>query len=171
VNALAYEVTWNMKENRDPKVVITAEKLEEAKERLIVSRQIHLDQLADKLSEARVRRVILPMILGKPSAVEKDDEQYCLDLGLIRLDSQGLVISNDIYTEIIPRELTESHQRTFLHQFNPRWLNPDGPLNATTMLTMFREFWRENEEIWASHIAGYQEAAPHLVTQPPPVSG
>jgi hypothetical protein len=165
VNALAHEVTWKMRENRDCSVIITAEKLQEAKERLVVSRQTHLDQLADKLSEERVRRVILPMILGESSSVEKDDEQYCLDLGLIRLGSRGLVISNDIYKEIIPRELTESQQHAFLHQLSPRWLNPDGSLNAGTMITMFREFWRENEEIWASHIAGYQEAAPHLVTQ------
>ena len=30
---------------------------------------------------------------------------------------------------------------------------------------MFTQFWRENSEIWASHIAGYEEAAPHLVFQ------
>jgi hypothetical protein len=105
------------------------------------------------------------LALGESSTVEKDDEQYCMDLGLIRLGSQGLVISNDIYKEIIPRELTESRQRAFLGQFSPQWVNPDGSLNASTMITMFREFWRENEEIGASHIAGYQEAAPHLLTQ------
>ncbi|MDA3901098.1 MAG: hypothetical protein PF637_11345 [Spirochaetes bacterium] len=30
---------------------------------------------------------------------------------------------------------------------------------------MFQDFWRENAGIWASHIRGYQEAAPQLITQ------
>ena len=110
VNALAHEVTFEIKENRDRAQPITVQKLEQAKERLVLSRQTHLDQLADKLSEDRVRRVILPMILGEPAKVHTDDEQYCLDLGLIRLESTGLVIANEIYREVIPRELTESQQ-------------------------------------------------------------
>ncbi|TVR74397.1 MAG: hypothetical protein EA427_01075, partial [Spirochaetaceae bacterium] len=124
-----------------------------------------LDQLADKLSEDRVRRVILPMILGETGQVHRDDEQYCMDLGLIRLEQTGMEIANDIYREIIPRELTESRQYDFLSRFQPRWLSDDGSIDAVVMLGMFQEFWRENSAIWASHIAGYQEAAPHLVTQ------
>lgn len=165
VNALAHEVTFQMKENRDRSRPITVEKLMEAKERLVLSRQTHLDQLADKLSEDRVRRVILPMILGETGQVHRDDEQYCMDLGLIRLEQTGMEIANDIYREIIPRELTESRQYDFLSRFQPRWLSDDGSIDAVVMLGMFQEFWRENSAIWASHIAGYQEAAPHLVTQ------
>ncbi|MDA3901099.1 MAG: AAA-like domain-containing protein [Spirochaetes bacterium] len=108
VNALAYEVTFEMKENRDRSIAITCSMIEEAKERLILSRQTHLDQLADKLEEPRVRRVVLPMILGEDTEVNKDDEQYCLDLGLISKSSTGYDISNEIYREVIPRELTDS---------------------------------------------------------------
>ncbi len=165
VNALAYEVTFKMTENRDPKVIITPQKIEEAKERLILSRQTHLDQLADKLSEDRVRRVILPMIMGEEEQVDKDDEQYCYDLGLIRKTGKGFIISNDIYREVIPRELTESRQNTFLSRFDPEWVNKDGSINSETMITLFRDFWIENSDIWASHIKGYQEAAPQLVIQ------
>ncbi len=165
VNALAHEVTFKIKENRDPSVTITPEKLEEAKERLILSRQTHLDQLADKLAEDRVRRVILPMITGEEARVHKDDEQYCIDLGLITQTSRGLVISNDIYREIIPRELTESRQRTFQARFAPDWVGRDGRIDTEFLLGLFREFWMENADIWASHIKGYQEAAPQLVTQ------
>jgi len=57
VNALAREVTYKMRENRDPAVVITKEKLAEAKERLILVRQSHLYKLVDKLKEDRVRGV------------------------------------------------------------------------------------------------------------------
>jgi hypothetical protein len=165
VNALAYEVTFKMPENRNRSLMITAEKMATAKARLVMSRQTHLDQLADKLSEDRVRRVILPMILGETGQVHKDDEQYCLDLGLVRLEQDGMVIANEIYREVIPRELTEAQQQAFLSRFQPRWLQDDGSINAHVMLAMFQEFWRENAAIWASHIQGYQEAAPQLVTQ------
>jgi len=165
VNALAYEVTYTIKENRDRSVVITPEKFETAKENLILSRQTHLDQLADKLSEDRVRRVILPILSGEETKVDKDDEQYCIDLGLITITKNGVEIANDIYREVIPRELTEARQHGFLSRFKPEWINPDGSLSTERIFTMYREFWMENTDIWASHIKGYQEAAPHLVTQ------
>ncbi|MCK5808935.1 AAA-like domain-containing protein [bacterium] len=165
VNALGYEVTYEMKENRDRSVVITAEAFEEAKNRLVVSRATHLDQLADKLDEPRVRRVLLPMVLNGDAQSNKDDVQYCIDLGLITRGEQGLVISNDIYMEIIPRELTETRQDDFLVRFAPDWVNDDGTINSEVLLSMFQQFWRENSEIWASHIQGYEEAAPHLVFQ------
>jgi len=53
-----------MKENRDRTVAITLDKAKDAVNRIILSRAVHLDQLADKLREDRVRRVILPMLLG-----------------------------------------------------------------------------------------------------------
>ena len=165
VNALAFEITFKMKENRDRSREITIEMILQAKENLILSRQTHLDQLADKLDEDRVRSVILPMILGETRIPKKDDEQYCIDLGLIKESDGGLVISNEIYKEIIPRELTESKQREFQAIFRPVWINENGTLNTDKLFTMFQDFWRENSDIWASHINGYQEAAPHLVFQ------
>ena len=165
VNALAYEVTFNMKENRDRKIIITKDMMEIAKNRLVISRATHLDQLADKLEEDRVKRVVLPMILNEESDTNKDDEQYCIDLGLVKKTQDGIIISNDIYMEIIPRELTETRQNDFLMRFKPDWVNKDESINTETLFTMFQQFWRENSQIWASHIKGYQEAAPHLVFQ------
>lgn len=100
MNALAYEVTFKMKENRDRSVVITKDMMEDAKNRLILSRATHLDQLSDKLKEERARNVILPMIQNTHAKTSEDDEQYCLDLGLIRKSDRGLVISNEIYREV-----------------------------------------------------------------------
>jgi len=165
VNALAYEVTYNIKENRDPTVTITPQLLEIARERLILSRQTHLDQLADKLKEDRVRRVILPMITGDQTKTDKDDKEYCLDLGLIKKTDEGFEIANQIYKEILPRELSSEHQDNFLSMFRPVWINPDGSINVKTLLTLFKDFWNENTGIWGSNIAGYQEAAPQLITQ------
>ena len=165
VNALAYEVTYTMSENRDRTITITPEMLEIAKERLILSRQTHLDQLADKLKEDRVRRLILPMILGEEVEHNEDDANYCIDLGLVKRVKKGLQISNLIYREVIPRELTEVGQDRFLSRYSPVWVNPDGSINVKTLLTLFKDFWNENSGIWASHINGYQEAAPQLITQ------
>jgi hypothetical protein len=53
-----------MKKGRDRSVSITPEIIHQAKERLIDRRVTHLDQLADKLQEPRVRRVIEPMLAG-----------------------------------------------------------------------------------------------------------
>jgi hypothetical protein len=165
VNALGYEVTHEMKENRDPAVLITTEIMEEAKERLVLSRATHLDQLADKLKEPRVRRVVEPLLTGDNPDSNDDDVEYCIDLGLIIKEQNRLVVANDIYKEVMPRELTNSVQRRFAVEFTPEWLNNDGSLNAEKLLTMFAEFWRENGEIWGANIAGYTEAAPHLVFQ------
>ena len=165
VNALANEVTSEMEESNDPSVTITPKLLEIAKERLILSRQTHLDQLADKLKEDRVRRVLLPMILGENTITVEDDKAYCYDLGLIKYTEKGVEISNKIYKEVLPRVLSEEQQDSFLVRFRPDWIDTDGSLNSRILLTMFKDFWNENSAIWASNIAGYQEAAPQLVTQ------
>ena len=165
VNALGYEVTFEMKTNRDPSVVITAEMIEIAKEQLILSRATHLGQLTDKLQEDRVRRVIEPMLIGETDNSTKDDNQYCIDLGLVKLSPEGLVIPNEIYREVIPRELTEIRQTRFTALFKPEWVNPDESLNTEKLFTMFQAFWRENSEIWKEDMAGYREAAPHLTFQ------
>ncbi len=165
VNAIAYEITFEMKENRDPSVVLTQEIAETARERVILSRTTHLDQLADKLREDRIRRVILPMLQNTEAKTNSDDEQYCIDQGLIKNTPRGLVIANNIYREIIPRELTDTRQNDFLMRFAPDWVNDEGLIDSGVLLGMFTQFWRENSDIWGTHIAGYEEAAPHLVFQ------
>jgi len=166
VNALAYEVTYEMKENRDPSVMITPEKIEIAKERLILSRQTHLDQLSDKLKEDRVQRIILPMLLGEDLQYFSDDVEYCMDLGLIKKESGALKIANSIYQEVIPRELNEMYQYNIASRFqSPDWIQKEGSICTHTLLTLLKDFWNDNAGIWKGHIAGYHEAAPQLVTQ------
>jgi hypothetical protein len=165
VNALANQVTQEMKENRDRSVVITPEKLADAKEELIFARQTHLDQLTDKLGEPRVYNVIAPMILGEQANPNPMDVEYCVDLGLIKSDRQGLRISNRIYQEIIPRVLTEGTQAYFYTVYKPDWISGDGSLDMSTLLTMFKDFWNQNREIWGTTTEGYLEAAPQLLLQ------
>jgi hypothetical protein len=62
VNALAQEIVEEI-EVPTPEP-ITIEHLEQAKERLILARATHLDSLASKLAEPRVRQVIEPVLAG-----------------------------------------------------------------------------------------------------------
>ena len=118
-----------MKKGRDRTTPITQEMIIESKEHLIQRREIHLDQLTDKLKEARVVRVIEPILTGgkQPENVPEDDIWYGEDLGLITTKGQ-LRIANPIYQEIIPRILTYSTQRTI--SIEPIWyILPDGTIS------------------------------------------
>ena len=163
VNALAYEACFRMREGRDRSQPITVERIDQAKENLILRRVTHLDQLADKLREARVRRVIEPMLAGAAlGEVPEDDIQYLIDLGLCRMaPGQGLTIANPIYREVLPRTLAFTPQAS-LPQISPTWLNADGSLNPAQLLTAFLHFWRQHGQPLLGS-APYHEIAPHLV--------
>lgn len=164
VNALAQEACFTIKENRDRTRLITMEIIQRAKENIILRRETHIDQLADKLKEARVRQVIEPMLLGSDEAQDypADDLLYLRDLGLITT-TKPLRIANAIYQEIIPRELTWSTQETLL-QTAAWYLLPDGRLDMNALFTAFQQFFRENSEAWLEGF-DYQEAAPLLLLQ------
>ena len=123
----------------------------------------HLDQLADKLREERVQRVIEPMLAGAAlGRVPEDDIQYLIDLGLCRMAAgQGLTIANPIYREVLPRALAFTPQASLPH-ITPTWLNPDGSLNPERLLEAFLAFWRQHGQPLLGS-APYHEIAPHLV--------
>jgi hypothetical protein len=152
-----------MRDGRDRRQPITVERIDQAKENLILRRVTHLDQLADKLREARVRRVIEPMLAGAAlGEVPEDDRQYLVDLGLLRREgSGGLVVANPIYREVLPRALASGPQDS-LPQITPTWLNPDGSLNPEQLLIAFLQFWRQHGQPLLGS-APYHEIAPHLV--------
>ena len=164
VNAIANEVTREMRENRDRSVTITAPMIDEAKEHLILRRDTHLDQLTDKLREPRVRRVIEPMLAGETAEdLPPDDIQYVIDLGLIRkLPGNAIAIANPIYKEIIPRDLTDNTQISIPYEFQPIWRTPDGKLDASKLLDAFLAFWREHGQPLLRSVH-YTEIAPHII--------
>ncbi|MHC6203705.1 ATP-binding protein [Breznakiellaceae bacterium SP9] len=173
VNALALQVTWRMRENRDRSRHITLDILEEAANALILECATHLDQLTDKLREERVRRVLAPMLSGESWADNEelinDDVQYLVDLGLIRFEGvengRRAIISNDIYKEIIPRELTFITQQNFAATQKQAWyLSPDGSLDIPKLLRAFQQFFRENSESWLERF-DYKEAGFQLLLQ------
>jgi hypothetical protein len=169
VNAVAYEMTWENKSARDRSQPITLEQYRQARERLIYSRATHLDQLADKLREERVRKVIA-MILASEDAtafldINPDDQQYVADLGLITVATNGVPsISNRIYQEVIPRELTWIPQGRIIEQEQIWYLTPERRIDMPKLLSAFQQFFRENVESWIERFQ-YKEAGPQLLMQ------
>jgi len=164
VNAIAHEVTYKMEENRDRTICITKEMIAIAKERIILARRTHLENLIEKLKESRVRRVILPMLTGEIRQLETDDVSYCIDLGLIKKVNGGLFMANNIYQEVIPRELAEQSQGFFPDDIPTLWRNDDGTVNVNNLLTLFHDYWYENMGVWTSDMSGYKEAAAQIIT-------
>jgi hypothetical protein len=167
VNALAYECCFRMAVGRDRSRPVTAEMVMDAKDNLILRRETHLDQLADKLREDRVRRVIEPMLRGEDLSgkVTNDDLQYVIDLGLICRGPEGPVVANAIYREVIPRQLTGIVQAGLEARVQPAWyLKADGRLDTDKLLLAFQDFFRENSEAWLERF-DYKEAGPQLLLQ------
>ena len=166
VNALGYEVTYEMKENRDRSIRIIPEMIYRAQERIIYRRDTHIDILIDKLREDRVRRVIGPILANEDGEVEKhlqdDDIQYVVDMGLI-VRGKPLRVANAIYREVIPRELTWARQQTLIQQ-SAWYMNPDNSINMAKLLTDFQQFFRENADSWIERF-DYKESGPQLLLQ------
>lgn len=167
VNALAYTACFRTPEGRDRSQPIEAPLIQAAKESLIERRVTHLDQLADKLKEPRVRRVVEPILRGDEldEDATRDDITYVTDLGLVRRGARGPQIANPIYREVIPRELTLIAQLNLEAQQRPEWyIGADGRLHLPKLLTAFQQFFRENSEIWLERF-DYKEAGPQLLMQ------
>ncbi|MFN9861351.1 MAG: ATP-binding protein, partial [Pseudanabaena sp.] len=107
VNAIAKEIVEYIA--KDPSIPITPELVNQAKEILIKRQDTHLDSLAERLREDRVRAIIQPILSGlELGDTPDDDRRYLLDLGLVvRSQEGGLKIANPIYQEVIPRVLSQ----------------------------------------------------------------
>ncbi|MEJ6949436.1 ATP-binding protein [Natronospora cellulosivora (SeqCode)] len=166
VNALAYEACFEMPEGKDRNNPITVDLINQAKDKLILSRVTHLDQLVDKLKEERVKNIIEPILEGLAiKEIPQDDLQYLIDLGLVSNINGKIEISNPIYKEVIPRELNYISQMSLGSLYEPEWyVNEDGSLNVSKLIENFQEFFRENSETWIERFA-YKEAGPQLLLQ------
>ena len=161
VNALAKEVVEKMV--RDRNIPITGEHILQAKEILIARQDTHLDSLAERLREPRIKAIIEPMLAGlELGNVPNDDIQFVIDLGLCKMHPQGgLTIANPIYREVLPRVLTVTPMAS-LPTIAPTWLTPTGELNKDVLLEAFIKFWRQHGEPLLG-TTGYHEIAPHIV--------
>ena len=145
VNALAKELVEEMV--TDCSVAITDVDILQAKEVLIARQDTHLDSLAERLREPRVKAIIEPMLAGLALGdTPSDDRQYLIDLGLLRRDPEGgLIIANPIYREVIPRVLVQGTQDSLPH-ISPSWLNKSGELNTDALLHSYLAPDRINPE-------------------------
>lgn len=161
VNALAKVTVEQLVPDRTQP--ITPALIDQAKELLIARQDTHLDSLAERLREPRVRAIIEPMLAGQTlDDIPPDDLRFVQDLGLVRLDpAGGLVVANPIYREVLPRVLASTALAS-LPQISPTWLTPDGHLDAPRLLDAFLAFWKQHGEPLL-RTAPYAEIAPHLV--------
>jgi len=168
VNALGRELCFE-EQAIDWKQTVHKVDVERAAEILIKRRDVHLDQLADKLTEPRVARIIESILIGEDEVARLDetrsnlneDRQYLIDLGLVRSGERGLEIANPIYREIIPRELTAYRQEML--GINPQWyIKTDGKLDIEKVLAAYIEFYKEHSELVTKRRT-YTEAAHHLL--------
>ncbi|RKZ54571.1 MAG: ATP-binding protein [Candidatus Parabeggiatoa sp. nov. 2] len=149
---------------------VTETNVDNAAEILIKRRDVHLDQLADKLTEPRVAKIIEAILIGENQGELQDEEvrfdwnenrQYLVDLGLVRSGKRGLEIANPIYREIIPRELT-AYQQDMLG-IEPQWyIKPSGKLDIDKVLEAYIAFYKEHSELITNRKT-YTEAAHHLL--------
>jgi hypothetical protein len=161
VNALAQHVTEEIVTDRAH--TITEENMLAARDRLIEQEETHLDSLAERLREPRVRSVIDPMLSGRDlPALPLDDVRFVKDLGLVREGSDGsLEVSNPIYREIIGRSLALS-VRLSMPRIAATWIAADGRLDVEALLTAWVSFWTLHGETLQAQ-SPYSEAAAHLV--------
>jgi hypothetical protein len=158
VNALAREVV----EELGVTETIVEAHVDTAKERLIQARATHLDSLAARLAEPRVRRVIEPLLSGELPTLDTvfdDDAAYVADLGLVA--RAPLRIANPIYAEVIARVLSASAQDAVFA--DPRsFVRADGRFDLEVLLREFAAFWVEQGESMVEG-ATYAESGAQLV--------
>ena len=161
VNSLAKVAVEELVTDTSQPIALTD--IEKAKDILIQRQETHLDSLAEKLREPRVRGVIEPILSGDSLLnVPYDDIRFVNDLGLTRQkNGNGLEIANPIYQEVIPTVLSAVTRAT-LPKIAPSWLNPDGSLNPDELLNAFLRFWRQHGQPLLRSVH-YHEIAPHIV--------
>ncbi|RKZ71942.1 MAG: hypothetical protein DRQ57_18005 [Gammaproteobacteria bacterium] len=167
VNAIVREMVVKICHN-DFSQTINSKQVEQAAQTLIMRRDTHIDSLMERLKEARVQRIVEPVILGEIESYDllDDDYQYVLDLGLLTEFTDQLAPSNPIYGEVIIRTLNYRSQMDMMkhhHQKASAYL-VKGKLDMKRLLSDFQQFWRENSEILVERYQ-YKEAAPHLILQ------
>ncbi len=145
VNALARQLVQVLVPDRQ--TTIAADDVDRAAERLIERRDTHIDSLIERLREARVERIIAPILAGEIVVGDRlrDDIAYVEDLGLVDRDPGHLQIANPIYHQIIPRALASETQFTIV-QHAEWYSDADGRLDMPALLAGFLDFWRRHGE-------------------------
>jgi hypothetical protein len=142
---------------------VTVEHIRKAREQMILARETHLDALAYRLEDPRIRQVMESLMTGEPDIRLAKGEPFrlCLDLGLVSIERGTPMVANPIYREVLAREATFSAQMA-IPEPQWKWERADGTLDMEALLKEFQVFWRNHSEIWEEQ-ADYREAFPHLL--------
>jgi hypothetical protein len=150
----------------DSKETVTLDHVLEAREQMIQARETHLDALAMRLRDGRVKKIIEPILTGELNpnlGRDNPDVQYVMDMGLVKWDNEkGLTIANPLYAEIIARNLNSGYHDIMPPPSQWHWQKTDGSLDMDSLLQEFQDFWAQHSEIWEQK-ADYTEAFPHLL--------
>ena len=162
VNSLFKRATLRILDEESTETV-TIEHVREAREQMVMARETHLDALAYRMDDARVRGLIERLMVGEPDASLAEGEAFrlCLDLGLVTIKDGIPAIANPIYREVIAREVTYSTQLA-IPKPEWKWQKDDGSLDMDALMREFQKFWRRHSKIWEPR-SRYTEAFPHLL--------
>lgn len=161
VNRVFYESVSALVQNRSEP--ITADVIDRAVNNVILSRATHLENFTTILREPRVKSVIEPFLVGG-DIPDHSAAEYVEDLGLIKRDKNGkFIISNKIYSEILPRQLI-IEDNALTNRLEPVrtafYVDETGHLKVEMLIDEFRKFVRENGELCPG---AYKEAITHLL--------
>jgi hypothetical protein len=147
----------------DSAETVTIGHVREAREQMINARETHLDALAYRLEDPRIRKVMASLMSGEPDPLLAQGEPFrlCLDLGLVTLERGTPQVANPIYREVLAREVTYSAQLA-IPEPEWKWEKTDGALDMDALLKEFQTFWRSHSEAWEEKL-DYTEAFPHLL--------
>jgi hypothetical protein len=162
VNSLFKRATMRVLDE-DSRETVTLEHIKEAREQMILARETHLDALAYRMEDPRIRKIMETLVSGviDPGLTESEGFRLCLDLGLVTREKGTPTVANPIYREVLARQMTMGAQDA-MPDPEWQWENPDGSLDMDALLKEFQKFWRRNSEIWEQKM-NYTEAFPHLL--------
>jgi hypothetical protein len=162
VNSLFQRATMRVLDESSRETVVL-DHVMEAREQMIQARETHLDALAYRLEDPRIRKVVETLMTGEPDINLASGEAFrlCLDLGLVAVIEGTPSVANPIYREVLAREVTYGAQLAIpLPEW--QWQKADGSLDMDTLLQEFQQFWRKHSELWEAK-SDYTEAFPHLL--------
>ncbi|MDR1251346.1 MAG: PD-(D/E)XK nuclease domain-containing protein [Treponema sp.] len=164
VNSLFMRATMRIL-NEDNYETVNLRHIQEAREQMVLARETHLESLAYRLEDPRIRKVIETIMAGgsDPSLADSEGFLLCEDLGLVSRERGTLVVANPIYREALARQMTCGTQAA-VPEPEWRWEKLDGALDMERLMKEFQQFWRENSEVWERK-SNYTEAFPHLLLQ------
>lgn len=145
VNSIASELFYEMVPYKKISR-ITEKDVDEAVVNLVEKKGNHLEYIIEKLREPKVKKILIPILMGDmfTDEVYDNDITYLKELGLIKSDKE-IEIANGIYKEVIPRVLI--NPVLYLINFNIEdFLIPNGKLDFNKLLKSYQQFFKNHIE-------------------------